>query len=482
MGLARAVPDAEELSRLYGEGLAGPANRAHALGIVKKVRQHPILFGALALLVGLGVWWCVANREPEFEGKPYSFWMTKFCFSNGGVETEAVIRRFREMGPEGARYLAGLADFPGDTRGYVRVDAQARSLRQGNSLARLAKVIWGRLVNVPAPNSGMELSPPFIRYRASQAVMLLRPKLEALGPEFIARLKSPNAESRHLAQAMLAALPEAAQYEAQLIEALNTKQDMAQARIVEGICLSANVPPKLLLAAVDAVGKADAVGRGQLMFFLGRVGPSASNAVPVLRAALVKETNVHARYAIAHALWQIAPLQPESQTAMEELLLTPEYMFLAVRSLLSPRPPRPVPPETLLKALSNPEAPLFNGYFSTLSGLLPPKAEAVVVLGPALKSPDIHRRMAAAVLMLQLEANHPESIAVLLEAARTYVTLSPGERGETWLDVRAVLALGELRGAASSAVAELTKMLETAPEARKPALRNAIMKLGPYRE
>jgi len=283
-----------------------------------------------------------AQTEPSVGGKPLTYWASR---ANGlADESEPAMEAIRSMGPEGINALIrAFRTVPANFSQGQRLP-QPWSVHQ-NAADALRKLGPDSRPAVPVMIEYLRASDPIIRHEAadilgtigdaSQAVIdaLIREledddnayyamkSLARLGEtnigiiqQLAAKAKGPNPKAAYWSTVSLSELGSASSPAlSDLIECVrrgpNVLPDDQRQAAVQAIALCGTNAVKAVPALTDALRDSQEWTRKCIYIALGRIGPSASDALPSLQTALTNETYLSARTDIARALWRIDPNQ-----------------------------------------------------------------------------------------------------------------------------------------------------------------------------
>ena len=380
------------------------------------IPQKKWLLAACILLVAAGGWFFFRQpAEPEYAGKPLSYWFKEYCRSGQRMSWDTLRHEeagaaLRQMGTNAVPYLLEQAF---DTR---RSSAGRKDLcRMLNRLPRswgLPTFVDPEIMSSEGAEALKEIKPPAI-----QLLPVLEPRLEStdrlerhqalyiLGstgdgaeqavPWLCAALKSPDVWERVLAVQSLGWIgPRARAAVPALIEAMQPPENT-------------NRPP-LRLAQQAAVA-------------LGAIGNAAAPALPLMQELFARETNWNSRCSLAAALCRIDGRQTNALAFLASSLATHEPAndrWIAAWELgkIGPNAKAAVP--LLLAALDGTNDMLFSQVPGALKKMGVPTETFLPRMKKQLRSDNETTRVNAAARVLELDPTDHEALAVLIDQVK----------------------------------------------------------------
>ena len=432
------------------------------------ISQKKWLLAAFVFLVAAGgcfFFWQPA--EPEYAGKPVSYWFKEYCRSGQRMTWDYSSRReetaaaLRQVGTNAVPYLLEQTLNNRPSSG-VPMDPNP----QLNGLLHS----WG-LPTIVAPE--------IMSSEGAEALKEIRPPANQLLPALERRLKSTNRMERRQAIYILGSAGDGAEQAVPwLCAALKSPDGWEQMLAVQSlgwIGPNARTAVPTLIEVLKAPPNTNQppVRLGpQAAMALGRIGSAAAPALPLVQGLFEQETNWNLRCILAVALCHIDGDQTNALAFLTNGLATHEpasERWIAAVELgnIGPNAKAAIP--LLLAALDGTNDMLFSQVPGALKKIGVPTETFLPRMKKQLRSEDETTRVNAAARVLELDPADHEACEVLIEQIKRHAPL---------LDF-AIETLGRAGPPAAEAIPVLLDTLKHGPRKERDAARRALQRIEP---
>ena len=252
-------------------------------------RRHPLLLAVMAGILLLAAWWLLRPHGPTYQGRDVRGWLLfqerQSYFSIGhssyafAVKPD-VVAALRAMGTNAFPPLVEEA--------FHREETKRQKL-----LGWLKENCDPLVQRLPEEVAGWFLAGSDINILAEDAISELQPPATVLFPLITNRLDGPDGD---IARRLLLWVADDRETAARLLIPFLSQTNDLIPRMLSRLGPAARVAIPKLMAGFDST---NIYVRLQTAACLGAIGPEASNALPVLRAAFTVETNQFRRSFIA---------------------------------------------------------------------------------------------------------------------------------------------------------------------------------------
>jgi HEAT repeat protein len=418
-------------------------------------KQKRWLLAAIVSLVAAAGWYLLQGpREPEYEGRPVSYWFKEYCRSGQHMiwddsrRAEATAA-LHQMGTNAVPYLLEQAF-------NTRPDSAFRKqvYRVLNGLPRS----WGLPVLV---------SPDILRGESGFALEKVKPPASQLLPLLKPHLNSTNSLEHRQALFILGTTGEGAEQAVPwLCAALKSPDQWARVLAVQSLGWIGPKAQAAVPALIEVLQAPQGMNRlgTSAAHALGAIGSNAAPALPLVRDLFAQETNWNPRCTIAAALCQIDAGQTEALAFLTNGLRSYEpasERWIAASQLgkIGPNAKAAVP--VLSEALDGTNDMLFSQVPGALKAIGVPTAEFLPRMKKQLQSGNQTTRANAAARVLDIDPADHDAHLVLMDLVK---------KG-TFLQGFAIEALGRAGPAAGEAVPVLREVAKTRSRDREAALK-----------
>ena len=413
------------------------------------------MLAALVLLLAVGGWYLLQGlREPEYEGKPVSYWFKEYCRSGQKMgwdpdRREEATAALQQIGTNAIPYLL----------------RQAFDNRPDSAFAT---EVYRVLNGLPRPRG----VPPFVSsgVRLEEAGFLLKeikPPASQLLPPLERRLNSRNLMERRQAIFILGGTGEGAEQAVPwLCSALKSPDHWEQVLALQSLRW---IGPKAHAAVPDLINlikESPVTNRLRISaaLALGAIGSNAAPALPLVQEVFAQETNWNLRCSIAGALGRIDAGQTEALAFLIDGLTNHEpaserWMALSPLGEIGPGAKAAVP--VLLAALDGTNDMLFSQIPRGLKAIGVPAETYLPLMKKKLRSSDETTRVNAAARVLDSDPADHDAHLVLIDVIKK----------ESLFQGYAMQSLGHAGPAASEAIPALREVVKTRSREREVALK-----------
>lgn len=430
---------------------------------MKAIRRIGLVLVPSLLLI---VYWQVSRtvREPEYQGKPISYWMMQTTSSalegNSGlaaIGTNAVPFLARALGTKESFYAKCLR-----TLGPVLPAALHRVLPESMTTERAEKV----------------------RHKAAYSLLAFGPQAGAAWPYLLEATKDEDMGVRQIALNSIAQLGPRKETIPHLIAAWNNPDrppEGVREYVVINLELAGALDPKAVIPTlVQALNDKAAAVRSRAAFALARVRQPVPEAVPRL-TAMLSDSDKQCHYAAALALGRVAT---SAEAALPDLRRLqgdddPYVRGSAALALWRFRGDSDSTIRTFLEILKTENGRVFAA--ECLGEMGSAAKTALPALWSFIHAPPGHTgyidrmlpavRLRAAEAILKINPPSPEAISAILQAMND----------APWLTSRGIITLGQLGSSAEAAIPTLEKALSETNENVRRVAAEALSKIAQAR-
>ncbi len=429
------------------------------------ISQKKWLLAAFILLVAAGGWFFFRRAaEPEYAGKPVSYWFKEYCRSGQGMTWDASRHdeagaALRQMGTNAVPYLLKQAF---DTR---RSSAGRKELCR--MLDRLPRS-WGLPTFV---------DPGTMSWEGAEALKEIKPPANQLLPLLERHLKSMDRLERRQALYILGSTDDGAEQAVPwLCAALKSPDVWERALAVQSLGWIGPRARAAVPALIEVLQAPPSTNQPHLHLAqpaavaLGAIGNAAAPALPLVQELFARETNWNSRCTLAAALCRIDCGQTNALAFLTNGLATHEPAsdrWIAASELgdIGPNAKAAVP--FLLAALDGTNDMLFSQVPGALRKMGVPTETFLPRLKKQLRSENETTRVNAAARVLELDPADHEALAVLIDQVKRQA-LFREFASET---------LGRAGPPAAAAIPALREMVKDGSRGERDAAREALRRI-----
>jgi HEAT repeat protein len=389
------------------------------------------------MLAALG-WWGYASREPEYEGKPVSYWFKEYCNSHKyGIPSKESVVAFQHLGSNAVPYLL-------EQSFNIDYSTVKRSItRFLNGLPRS----WG----LPRPlNAGRQLND------APLVLQEIKPAAQQILSLMQGHLKSTNIFEHNQSLAILGTVGDGAEAVVPYLEAA-LKETNGWTRLVAIQSLARIGPraapavPSLIELLEEQVGT-NYYG-GETATAIGKFASHAAPAIPLVRKLFEGETNWGSKCYLAAALLRLDPAQADALACLTNGLTLhspPNERWIAAYQLGETGPNAKAAIPALLQAMEGTNAMLGTQTAEALKKLGQGVETYLPRLKVLLQSKDETARFDAAARVLDVVPTDHEAHLALMDIIKENSSFR----------LMAIEALGDAGPAAAEAIPDLREVTE----------------------
>ena len=431
------------------------------------ISQKKWLLAGSVLLVAAGGWFFFWQpAEPEYAGKPVSYWLKEYCRSgqrmtwDAGWHEEAGVA-LRHMGTNAVPYLLRQAFVTRPSSG-----ARKDFYRLLNGLPRS----WGLPIFVDSETMSVE---------GAEALKELKPPANQLLPLLERHLKSTDRMERRQALYILGSTGDGAeQVVPWLCAALKSPDVWEHILAVQSLgWIGPNartaVPPLIDLLEAPPDTNQPPVHLGpHAAEALGRIGSAAAPALPLVQGLFEQQTNWNLRCVLAVALCHIDAGQTNALAFLTNSLCTREPAndrWVAAMELGNIGPNAKVAVPLLLAALDGTNDMLFSQVPGALKKMGVPTEAFLPRMRKQLRSASETTRVNAAARVSELDPADHEALQILLDQIKRHALF--------W-DF-AIQTLARAGPPAAEAIPVLRDTVQHGSKQEREAARRALRRIAP---
>ena len=402
--------------------------------------------------------------EPEYAGKPVSYWFKEYCRSGQRMTWDPSRREetgaaLRQVGTNAVHYLLERAFDTGPSSGVLK-----GLYRLLNGLPRA----WG----LPA-----FVDPEIMSLEGAEALKEIKPPATQLLPLLEQRLKSPDGMQRRQALYILGSTGDGAEQAVPWLCAALKSPDVWQHMFAVqslgwiGPDARAAVPALIEVLKAPPNTNQPPVRLGpQTATALGEIGSAAAPALPLVQGLFEQETNWNLRCSLAVALCHIDGGQTNALAFLTNGLVTHQPAsdrWIAAWNLgnIGPNADAAVP--VLLAALDGTNDMLFSQIPGALKKIGVPTEMFLPRMKKQLQSENEATRVNAAARVSELDPADHEALLVLIDQIKRWALF----RGS------AIEALGRAGPPAAEAIPMLREVVKHGSNQEREATRQAIRRI-----
>jgi HEAT repeat protein len=430
------------------------------------ISQKKWLLAAFVLLVAaVGCFFFWQPAEPEYDGKPVSYWFKEYCRSGQRMTLDSSRREetasaLRQVGTNAVPYLV----------------EQAFDIRASSGVRK----DLGRLLNSLPRSWGLPtLVDPDIRsFEGAEALKEIKPSANQLLPLLEPRLKSTDRMERRQAVYILGSTDDGAEQAVPLLCAALESPDVVEhvlaVQSLGGIGPNARSAVPTLIEGLKAPPNTNQppvrLGPQQAAMALGRIGSAAAPALPLVQGLFEQETNWNLRCSLAVSLCHIDGDQTNALAFLTNGLATHEpasARWVAASELgnIGPNAKAAVP--LLLAALDGTNSMLFSQVPGALKKMGIPTETFLPRMKKQLRSEDETTRVNAAARVSELDPADHEAFGVLIDQIK---------RRTLFRDF-AIETLGRAGPPAAEAIPVLRATVKHGSSQERDAARRALQRI-----
>jgi len=363
-----------------------------------KERKRFLTGAALLALILAGVL-VGMNREPRFEGKPFSYWL-KQAGEMQGVDDhprdERFLKPFRSFGKEGVDRLL-VAAYPSHVSGrYWKFYSQTLPQK------------WRRLF--PVPNASTAEA-------AIEILVLLKPPADWVLPTISAKFHHPRADYRRASLWLLHCLGEDAQRATPLLREVLRSNDQADRHLALSTVSDLGVKASGVLPELERLLDTDAASRVSVVLAIGSMGPAAHPLLPKLVASMNDAMPYREKAQTAQTILRLDPDQTAALDFFRVNLTTniPGNLHAVLTQLpqLGRAATNFVPDLLLLLRDADPKSEDWMSLVWTLRHIGGPPDALLPFLNEEIRSATGQRRYGLAVLIYRFDPGNEEAERIL---------------------------------------------------------------------
>ena len=433
------------------------------------ISQKKWLLAAFVFLVAVGGWFCFRRpAEPEYAGKPVSYWFKEYCGSGqrmtwnpGSLLHEETGAALRQMGTNAVPYLLEKAFDTKPSSGVLK-----GLYRLLNGLPRS----WGLPTFV---------DPEVMSSEGAEALKEIKPPANQLLPVLERHLKSTDRMNRRQALYILGSTGDGAEQAVPcLCAALKSLDVWEHALAVQslgwiGPKARAAVPTLIeMLKAPPNTNQPLVHLPRQAAFALGKIGSAAAPALSLVQELFEQETNWNLRCSLAVALCHIDGGQTNALAFLTNGLATHEpasERWIAACELGNVGPDAKAAVPLLLAALDGTNDMLFSQVPGVLMKMGIPTGTFLPRMKIRLRSENETSRVNAAARVLELDAADPAALVVLMDQIKRWALFRDF----------AIETLGRTGPPAAEAIPVLREVVKHGSNQEREAARQALRRIEP---
>jgi HEAT repeat protein len=423
-----------------------------------------LLAGVLLLAAAAGALFCWRPAEPEYAGKPLSYWLRECCRSGQRMTSDAIRHEeaaaaLREMGPSAVPRLLEYAFDIGPASGG-RKDV----CRLLNALPRS----WG----LPAP-----VEPEIMSDEAADALKEIKPPAHQLLPFLEPRLKSTKALDRRQALYILGCTGQGAEEVVPLLcAALKCPDAYERGLAIQSLGWLGPRAGAAVPALIEVLRWHDTTNQPPVRLersaagALGKIGSAAAPALSLVQALFEKETDWRGRCLLATALCRLDGGQTNALAFLTNSLTTHQPVsdrWVAAWHLGDIGPSAKAAVPSLLAALDVTNDTLFSQVPGALKKLGVPAEAFLPRMRKQLRSQNETTRVNAAARVSEMAPADHEALLVLMDHV---------SRRTAFQDF-AIEALARAGPPAAEAIPVLRQVAEHGAKPEREAARRALRRI-----